>query len=190
MGARRGFAPSPGAGGGYTPPMRTFPLRRTLLTLAALMTLPGIARADHQQGNLRLLTAADLCPPISYVYVDDEEQEDLAVEVDEQLARYATLYGIGYGDPKTCTVAQVFTVDAFEGRDGRYLYALDLNVELVKDARVTLGTRTLTASHLQLWSSSGYGSVSDADALAEMATGSVRDYYEEFALAWKATHSK
>lgn len=161
-------------------------MRRTLLTLMALMTLPGTARADHQQGNLRLLTAADLCPPISYVYVDDKEQEDLAVEVDEQLARYA----IGYGDPKTCTVAQVFTVDAFKGRDGRYLYALDLKVELVKDARVTLGTRSLTASHLQLWSSSGYGSVPDADALAEMATESVRDHYEEFALVWKATHSK
>ncbi|GBF05728.1 hypothetical protein DAERI_050237 [Deinococcus aerius] len=165
-------------------------MRRALLTLTALTTLSGTAGADHQQGNLRTLTAADLCPPISYVYVDDEEQEDLAVEVDEQLARYATLYAIPYGDPKTCTVAQVFTIDAFEGRDGRYLYAVDLDIELVKDAQVTLGTRRLTASHLQLWSTSGYGSVPDADALAEMATTSARDYYEEFALDWKATHPK
>ncbi|WP_157464961.1 hypothetical protein [Deinococcus apachensis] len=165
-------------------------MRRALLTLTALMILPGTALAEHQQGNLRTLTATDLCPPISYVYVDDEEQEDLAVEVDEQLARYATLYAIPYGDPKTCTVAQVFTVDAFESRDGRYLYAVDLDVELVKDAQVTIGTHRLTASHLQLWSTSGYGSVPDADALAEMATNSVRDYYEEFALDWKATHPK
>ncbi|MBI0446108.1 MULTISPECIES: hypothetical protein [Deinococcus] len=165
-------------------------MRRALLTLTALLTLPGPARAEHQQGNLRALTAADLCPPIAYVYVDDEEQEDLAVAVDEQLARYAALYAIPYGDPKTCTVAQIFTVDAFQTRDGNFLYSLELSAELVHDARVTLGNRTLTASHLQLWSVAGYGSVPDAEALDQVATDHVRNYYEEFALDWKATHGK
>lgn len=166
-------------------------MRRALLTLTALTTLlPGMAGAEHQQGNLRTLTAADLCPPVSYVYVDDEEQEDLAVEVDAQLARYATLYAVPYGDPKTCTVAQILTLDAFKARDGRYLYAMDLDVELLKDTQLTLGTRQFTASHLQLWSTSGYGSVADVDALADMATESARDYYEDFALDWKAAHPR
>lgn len=165
-------------------------MKRALLTLAALATLPSTAHAEHQRGNLRGLTAADLCPPISYVYVDDQEDEDLAVEVDERLARYATLYGVPFGDPKTCTVAQIFTVDAYEARDGKLLYTLDLSVELPGDARVSLGSRTLTARHLQLWSVAGYGSVEDVDALGDLVTESVRDYYEEFALDWKATHAR
>ncbi|GMA14576.1 hypothetical protein E5F05_10170 [Deinococcus metallilatus] len=165
-------------------------MRRALLTLTALLTLSGPAQANHQQGNLRALTAADLCPPLAYVYVDDQEQEDLAVAADEQLARSATLYDIPFGDPKTCTVAQIYTLDAFQTRDGRFLYSLELSLELVKDAQVRLGSRTLTASHLQLWSTSGYGSVPDAEALAALAAERVRPYYEEFALAWKATHPK
>lgn len=165
-------------------------MKRAFLTLTALLTLPGGAHADHQRGNLRGVTAADLCPPVAYVYIDDEEQEDLAVDLDAQLARYATLYSVPFGDPKTCTVDQIFVVDAFEARNGDLLYSLDLSVELSGDARVTLGTRTLTASHLQLWSVSGYGSVRDVGSLADMATESVRDYYEEFALDWKATHSR
>ncbi|SMB91021.1 hypothetical protein [Deinococcus hopiensis] len=158
--------------------------------LVALLALSGLALADHQQGNLRGLTGPDLCPPVSYVYFEDEEQDDLAAEVDAQLARYAQLYSVPYGDPKTCTVAQVFTVAAFQARDGRVLYSVQLSVELVKDARVTLGSRTLSAAHLQLWSFSGYGSVAGEDALAGMATEQVRDSYEELALDWKSTHSK
>ena len=158
--------------------------------LAALLTVSGPGLATHQQGNLRGLTGADLCPPVAYVYLDDEEQEDLAVELDKRLARYATLYSVPFGDPKTCTVAQEFTIDAFEARGGRILYSLELTLELVKDARVTLGTRTLTASHLQLWSSSGYGSVADEDELADLAAEQVRDYYEGLALEWKAAHNK
>ncbi|GAA5511424.1 hypothetical protein Dcar01_00133 [Deinococcus carri] len=165
-------------------------MRRALLPLAALLTLPGPALATHQQGNLRALTSADLCPPTSYIYLDDKEQEELEVRVDEQLVRYATLYGIPFGDPKTCTVAQIFSVDAFKTRDGRILYSLDLGLELLKDAQVTLGSRNLTASHLQLWSTSAYGGVANADELANMATESARTYYEELALAWKATHGK
>lgn len=156
--------------------------------LAALLALPSPALATHQQGNLRGLTGADLCPPAAYVYLDDEEQEDLAVELDGRLARYATLYSVPFGDPKTCTVTQEFTIDAFEGRDGRILYSLDLTLELVKDARVTLGTRTLNVTHLQLWSSSGYGSVAGEDDLADMAAEQVRDSYEDFALEWRAAH--
>ncbi|WP_034387156.1 hypothetical protein [Deinococcus sp. YIM 77859] len=162
-------------------------MRRALL-LTVLTLLLGTARADHQQGNLRALTGADLCPPVSYVYLDDEEQEEIAVEVDKQLMRYAALYGIPFGDPKTCTVAQIFAVDAFQSRDGRVLYAVDLELELLGDARVTLGNRQFTASHLQLWSASGYGAVASPKDLVNMAMSSVRDYYEDFALEWKAAH--
>ncbi|MBB5235056.1 hypothetical protein [Deinococcus budaensis] len=165
-------------------------MNRALLTLAALAALPSTAHAEHQQGNLRGLTAADLCPPIAYVYVDEQEDEDLAVAVDERLARYATLYGLPFGDPKTCTVAQIFTVTASEARDGKLLYTLDLSLEVPGEARVSLGNRTLTARHLQLWSVSGYGSVAGVGALADLATESVRDYYEEFALDWKAAHAR
>lgn len=163
-------------------------MRRALLTLTALAILSGPARADHQQANLRGLTGADLCPPVSYVYLDDEEQEELAVEVDKQLMRYAALYGIPFGDPKTCKVAQIFAVDAFRARDGRVLYSVDLSLELLGDARVSLGNRQLTVSHLQLWFTSGYGSLSSPAELVNMATSSVRDYYEDFALEWKAAH--
>ena len=172
------------------PAAYTAPMRRALLVPLALAFLLGTARADHQQDNLRPLTAADLCPPVAYAYVDDEEQEDLAVALDEQLDRYATLYGVPYGDPKTCTVAQIFTLDAFKGRDGRMLYALDLSVQAVKPARLTVGAHTFEARALELWSTSGYGSVSSAEGLEEMAVESVREYYEELALAWKATHRK
>ena len=114
----------------------------------------------------------------------------LAVALDEQLDKYATLYGVPYGDPKTCTVDQIFTLDAFKGRDGRMLYALDLTVQTAKPARLTLGTHTFDAKFLELWSTSGYGSVAGKGDLADMAVESVREYYEELALAWKATHKK
>ncbi|WP_216323331.1 hypothetical protein [Deinococcus aestuarii] len=165
-------------------------MRRAFLGLTVLALLLGTARADHQQDNLRPLTSSDLCPPVAYVAVDDEEQQDLAVALDEQLDRYATLYGVPYGDPKTCTVDQIFTLDAFKARDGRMLYALDLSLQTAKPARLTLGTHTFDAKALELWSSSGYGSVAGQDDLADMAVGSVREYYEELALAWKATHKK
>ncbi|EYB67354.1 hypothetical protein DEIPH_ctg044orf0083 [Deinococcus phoenicis] len=165
-------------------------MRPALLLLPALLTLTGTAHADHQQGNLRPLTAADLCPPTSYVYLDDQEQEDLELKVDEQLIRYATLYAVPFGDPKTCTVAQLYNVDAFRAEDGRVLYSLSFSLELLKDARITLGTRTLTASHLQLWSTAAYGSLPGVSALASAAAENARTSYEDFALAWKATHGR
>lgn len=165
-------------------------MNRALPLLAALLLLPAPALAEHQRGNLRGLTAADLCPPVSYVYLDDEEQEELEAGVDEQLVRYATLYSVPFGDPKTCTVTQSFVVDAFKAEDGRVLYSLSLEVGLRADARVSLGSRTLTVSGLQLWAASGYGSVRNAAALADAATGNVREYYEDFALDWKAVHGK
>ena len=163
-------------------------MKKALLVLAALALLTPPAGADHQQGNLRSLVASDLCPPVAYVYVDDEESEDLGVALDEQLMRYATLYGVPSGDPKTCTTEQIFAVDAFETEDGDYLYALDLSVQLRPDARVTLGGRQLTVKALELWSSSGYGRATDAPGLVRTLTNNVRAYYEELALAWKATH--
>lgn len=163
-------------------------MKKPLLALTALALLTPLAGADHQQANLRALTAADLCPPVAYVYVDDEEVEDLAVLLDEQLMRYATLYGVPSGDPKTCTTEQIFAVDAFETEDGDYLYALDLSVQLRPDARVTLGGRQLTVKALELWSTSGYGAAADPEGLVRTLTNSVRAYYEELALAWKATH--
>ncbi|WP_104991071.1 hypothetical protein [Deinococcus sp. NW-56] len=163
-------------------------MKKPLLALTALALLTPLAGADHQQGNLRALTAADLCPPVAYVYVDDEEVEDLAVLLDEQLMRYATLYGVPSGDPKTCTVQQVFSVDAFETEDGDYLYTIDLSLQLRPDVRVTLGSRQLTVKALELWSSSGYGRATDAPGLVRTLTNNVRAYYEDLALAWKATH--
>lgn len=165
-------------------------MNRALLTLSALLLLSGPARADHQRGNLRGLSTADLCPPVAYVFLDDEEQEELETGLDEQLVRYATLYSVPFGDPKTCTVTQSFNVDAFEGADGRILYSLSLELGLRGDVRVMLGTRTLTLSGLQLWSSSGYGSVQRTEALLNAAAENVRAYYEDFALDWKAVHGK
>lgn len=158
----------------------------TVLTALALLTPP--AGADHQQANLRPLVAADLCPPIAYVYVDDEEAEDLGALLDEQLMRYATLYGVPSGDPKTCTVEQIFAVDAFEAEDGQHLYSLDLSLQLRSDARVTLGSRQFTVKALELWSTSGYGAAADSGGLVRTLTNNVRAYYEDFALEWKATH--
>ncbi|MPY66148.1 hypothetical protein F8S09_05475 [Deinococcus sp. SDU3-2] len=163
-------------------------MRKALLALTALAFLTPPAGADHQQDNLRPLLAADLCPPVAYVYVDDEESEDLGVALDEQLMRYATLYGVPSGDPKTCTVQQIFSVDAFETEDGDFLYALDLSVQLRPDARVTLGSRQFTVKALELWSTSGYGRAADAEGLVRTLTNNVRAYYEELALSWKATH--
>ncbi|WP_102127124.1 hypothetical protein [Deinococcus planocerae] len=131
-----------------------------------------------------------LCPPVAYVTDDDEEQRDLAVALGGQLDRYATPSGVPYGDPKTCTVDQIFTLDAFKARDGRMLYAVDLRVRAAKPARLTLGTHTFDAKALELWSSSGYGSVAGPGDLADVAVESVREYDEELALAWKATHKR
>ncbi|MDL2345010.1 hypothetical protein QOL99_12735 [Deinococcus sp. MIMF12] len=163
-------------------------MTRALLVLTALVLLTPPAGADHQQANLRSLVAADLCPPVAYVYVDDEEEEDLGVLLDEQLMRYATLYGVPYGDPRTCTVEQIFAVDAFEAEGGDYLYALDLNLQLRADARVTLGSRQLTVKALELCATSGYGRAADAAGLTRTLINNVRAYSEEFALEWKATH--
>lgn len=163
-------------------------MQKALLVLAALALLTPPAGADHQQGNLRPLVAADLCPPVAYVYVDDEEEEALGIALDEQLMRYATLYGVPSGDPKTCTVQQIFSVDAFETEDGDFLYTLDLSLQLRSDARVMLGSRQLTVKALELWSTSGYGRAVNAQGLSRTLTNSVRAYYEELALAWKATH--
>ncbi|MCP2013813.1 hypothetical protein L1280_000941 [Deinococcus sp. HSC-46F16] len=163
-------------------------MKKALLVLAALALLTPPAGADHQQGNLRSLVAADLCPPVASVYVDDEESDDLGAALDEQLMRYATLYGVPSGDPKTCTVQQIFSVDAFETEDGEFLYALDLSLQLRPDVRVTLGSRQLTVKALELWSTSGYGRAADAAGLVRTLTNNVRAYYEDFALEWKATH--
>lgn len=163
-------------------------MNRALLVLTTLALLAPPAGADHQQANLRPLVAADLCPPFSSVYVDDEEIEDLAALLDEQLLRYATLYGVPYGDPKTCTVQQIFSADAFETEDGDYLYSIELRLQLRPDVRVTLGTRQFMVRALELWSTSGYGRAADAPGLVRSLTNSVRDYYEDLALEWKATH--
>ena len=171
-----------------------------LLTLGAA----GPAAAQDAPDNLRGLVNADLCPPQAYVYVDEKEDEDFAAELDAQLDKYAALYGVSYGDPRTCTVYQTFTVDTFKAAGGRYVFTAAFELELRGEARVNLsataasGTvparpqaapapRTLTVERLRLWGDQGYGLISRAN-VEDTAATQVREYYEAFALAWKATH--
>lgn len=173
--------------------------RRRILLIASVLALAGRVNATHQQDNLRGLTAADLCPPTSYVYIDEEEDDEIAAQLDESLDKYSMLYSIPYGDPKTCTVYQTFVVDTFKS-SGRYVYTVEFALELKKDARISLpepsstdekaSDRTLTVKEVQLWSDRGFGTIADAKSIPNMSLEQVRDYYEAFALAWKATHKK
>lgn len=174
----------------------------SLLLLAALLC--GAAQAESKD-NLRGLTAADLCPPTAFVYLDDEEQTDMAADVDAALEKYATLYSLPYGDPKTCTVNQTFVVDSFKSRSGKYVYSAAFTLETRREAAVILPMpqtkmppatppskteRRLTLEYVTLWSDRGYGLLNSADEIGDMAVQEVRDYYENFALAWKATHKR
>ena len=180
-------------------------LRPARLLAPLLLTL-GVAAAQQAQGNLRGLESADLCPPQAYVYVDEKEDEDFAADLDAQLDKYAALYGVSYGDPRTCTVYQTFTVDTFKAAGGRYVFTAAFEIELRGEAGVVLGTlaptssviparppaekpapRTLTAERLRLWGDQGYGLISRAN-VEDTAATQAREYYEAFALAWKATH--
>lgn len=67
-------------------------------------------RGVHWRGP-RLTLA--LCPPQAYVSVDDREDSDLAAQLAADLEKYAVLYGLSYGDPRTCTAEQNFFVNVF-----------------------------------------------------------------------------
>lgn len=176
-------------------------MNRRIFFAACVLALTGNAFAAGQQDNLRGLTAADLCPPTAFVYVDDDEQEDIAMKLDEALDKYSTLYSIPYGDPKTCTVNQTFVVDSFKSEsNSRYVYAVEFSLELKNDTKINLplpmgkGTnnteRTLSVKYVQFWNDRGYGTVANVKSVPDMSVEQVRDYYEAFALAWKATHKK
>lgn len=191
--------PGPPLGAAYTGDMT---LPRPARFLAPLLLVLGAAAAQDAQGNLRGLVNADLCPPQAYVYVDEKEDGDFAA-LDAQLDKYAALYGLSYGDPRTCTVYQTFTVDTFKAAGGRYVFTAAFELELRGEARVTLSppasapiparpqaapaARTLTAERLRLWGDQGYGLISRAN-IEDTAATQAREYYEAFALAWKATH--
>lgn len=161
------------------------PVRPLLTALALGFTLAG---ATNQAPNLRQFKPSDLCPPAAYVTLDDKEDSDLAAALEEQLDKYATLYGIRYGDPKTCTLDHFLTVDAFEGNDGRYSYVIEMGIELPGEVSATVGGRSVKLKTPKIWSSIYYGSYTDLDALKEGVTDKTRNYYDEFALDWKATH--
>ncbi|MFC4453057.1 hypothetical protein [Deinococcus sonorensis] len=158
-----------------------------LLTLLALATA-GHALAQDQAGNLRGLKAEQLCPPSAQVTVDDDDNSEVAAELEQRMERYATLYGLSYGDPKTCLVDQTLTLDTFQTDDKVYAYVVELSLELRGAAPVTVGGSALTVQRLKLWSNVYYGSNDDLDALLDHAVDRARDYYEELALDWKASH--
>ncbi len=178
------------------------------LTVLSLLCWCSAALADEQQDNLRGLTGPDLCPPSAYVYVDDNEDSALSSKLDEALDRYATLYSIPYGDPKTCTVTQSLVVDTFKS-SGKYVYSIKFLLELRRSVTVALPypsvgsataipsipgpaahARTLDVKYLQVWHDQGFGLISDSKNIPDVSLEQLRNYYEAFALAWKATHRK
>lgn len=180
---------------------------RFLAPLLLTLGVTGLAAAQDAPGdNLRGLVSADLCPPQAYVYIDEEEDDDLAADLDAQLDKYAALYGLSYGDPRTCTVYQTFTVDTFKVSGGRYVFSAAFELEVRGEATVVLSTppvaaaaiparpqaekpaaRTLTVERVRLWNDQGYGLLSRS-GVEDAAARQAREYYEAFALAWKSTH--
>ena len=158
------------------------PLALTVFTCTAALA------ASTQSSNLHDLSGSDLCPPTAYVTIDDEDDGELAADIEGQLDKYATLYGLKYGDSKTCSATTYLSVDAFKTKAGAYSYLIEFGVELRGDVRASLGERTVTVSAPRIWTNSYYGSYSSLDNLKDGVTDRVRDYYDEFALDWRAAH--
>ncbi len=163
-------------------------MRPALLLALTLLSCAAAQSASTQASNLRDLSLADLCPPTAYVTIDDEDDGELAADIEGQLDKYATLYGLRYGDAKGCTAASYLSVDAFKLKGGTYSYLIEFGVELRGDVRLTLGSRNVTVAAPRVWTNSYYGSYATLENLRDGVTDRVRDYYDEFALDWRAAH--
>lgn len=159
---------------------------------AALLTLLGLLAtaqaASNQAANLRDLKDADLCPPAAYVTLDDKSDDALAADLEGQLDKYATLYGLQYGDPKTCLASPFLSVDAFKTSRGNYSYIIEFGVELEGDAQLSVGGRSFAVNTPKIWSNLYYGVYSSLSDLKGGVADKVRDYFDEFALDWRASH--
>ncbi|ADV66753.1 hypothetical protein [Deinococcus maricopensis] len=167
-------------------------MKRTLLLpmVAALAAASTPALADHQSGNLRDFTAADLCPPSVYVTVDDEDDDDFAADLEKDLVGALTKAGIRTGNSKTCLADLTVSIDAYTDDDEKLTYAtkINLDLDLADPTTLTLGTRRLRVSYITLWDSTAYGTFNDTDEFYDQLADNLQEDLAGFIADWKTAH--